>query len=117
MQKTNIIYGISGLILGALITLGVCTLVTMNRSHSMQAMVDAMNEKLEGKVGDEFDKVFLEEMIIHHQGAVSMAGRALVQSNRLKVKTFANEIITAQTDEMVKMEGWLSDWFQINHAH
>ncbi len=117
MQKTNIIYGVSGLIIGALITLGICALVTMNRSHSMQAMMDAMTERLDGKVGDEFDKIFLEEMIMHHQGAVSMAGKALVQSNRLEIKTMADEIITAQTDEIAQMEGWLSDWFQVNHTH
>lgn len=117
MQKTNIIYGISGIILGALIVLGIWTVISTNRSHNMQAMMDAMTEKLEGKTGDEFDKVFLEEMVMHHQGAISMASKALVQSNRLEIKTLADGIITTQTDEIAEMEGWLSDWFQINHQH
>lgn len=49
-----------------------------NMNHSM----DAMMSGLEGKTGDAFDKAFLEEMIVHHEGAVLMAEALLKNTAR-----------------------------------
>ncbi len=112
MQKSNILYGVLGLVLGALITIGV-TIVINNKSHSMEAMMADMTKSLEGKTGDDFDKAFIQEMIVHHQGAISMAGMALVQAKHPEIKILADQIITAQTDEMTKMESWMSEWYDM----
>lgn len=78
----------------------------------MEAMMHDMMMGLEGKTGDEFDKAFLSEMIVHHEGAVDMANAVLATSKRPELVKLANDIISAQTNEIVMMKGWLRDWYQ-----
>lgn len=80
--------------------------------HSgMQGEMDAMMVALEGKTGDEFDKAFLSEMIMHHQGAVEMAEAALQNAKHAEIKTMANAIISAQTTEIQQMQDWQKNWY------
>ena len=58
----------------------------------------------------DFDKAFIEEMIPHHQMAVMMATMLKNGTKRPEMAKLADEIITAQTREIEKMRGWLSDW-------
>lgn len=81
--------------------------------HSgMQGEMDAMMAALEGKTGDEFDKAFLSEMIMHHQGAVEMAEAALTNAKHAEIKTMANAIISAQTTEIQQMQDWQRSWYR-----
>jgi len=86
--------------------------VMNNESMSMEAMMHDMMIGLEGKTGDEFDKAFLSEMIVHHEGAVDMAHAVLATSKRPELVKLANDIISAQTNEIAMMKGWLRDWYQ-----
>lgn len=51
--------------------------------------------------------MFAQLMIPHHQQAVEMANLALKNSNNMKVKLLAKNIITAQKSEMKQMKFWL----------
>ncbi len=91
----------------------------MNNGHimnddemDMDSMMDGMMAGLEGKTGDVFDKAFIEEMIVHHEGAVVMAKKVLEVSKRPELITLANGIISAQTAEISQMKSWLSLWFK-----
>ncbi len=64
--------------------------------------------KLSGK---ELDKVFLEDMIVHHMGAIMMAGQALGFSKREEIITISNAILEAQDKEVKQMKGWLTTKF------
>jgi len=66
---------------------------------------------LEGKTGDEFDKAFIQEMIVHHEGAVTMAESLLVNTSRPELLQLGNDIASAQTREIEMMRGWLRDWY------
>ena len=80
--------------------------------HSdMQGEMDGMMVGLSGKTGDAFDKAFLSEMIMHHEGAVLMAEAALKNANHAEIKQMANAIISAQTTEIQQMKNWLSSWY------
>jgi uncharacterized protein (DUF305 family) len=70
-----------------------------------------MNAKLQGKTGDEFDKAFLSEMVIHHEGAVDMAKLVLTSSKRPEMIKFANDIISVQSKEIDMMKQWENEWF------
>lgn len=83
-----------------------------NQSGSMASMMHDMNASLEGKTGDAFDKAFLEEMVIHHEGAVDMAKKVLEVSKRPELIRLANEIIAAQTKEIQMMNRWKAEWFK-----
>ncbi len=78
----------------------------------MKGVMGGMMQGLEGKTGKDFDKAFLTEMIVHHEGAVVMAEAVLKNSKQPELITLANDIISAQTKEIEMMKGWLSEWFK-----
>lgn len=79
---------------------------------NMNDMMKGMMAGLEGKTGDAFDKEFLSEMIIHHQGAVEMAKAVLATSKRPELIQLANDIISAQNKEIGMMKEWQKAWFK-----
>ena len=58
------------------------------------------------------DQDFLTQMIEHHEGAIAMAGEAKAKSRRVEIRTFADNIITAQSGEIDSMYAWRKDWFK-----
>lgn len=72
--------------------------------------IDDMVEALRGKSGDEFDEAFINLMIEHHQGAIDMANLAKVNAKHLEIKDLADDIITAQTNEIEMMREWNTTW-------
>lgn len=76
----------------------------------LERMMGNMSDSIKGKTGADFDKEFLLQMSIHHQGAVDMANQALEKSERPEVKTFAQSIVDTQTAEIAKMKTWLTEW-------
>jgi uncharacterized protein (DUF305 family) len=78
---------------------------------SMQGEMDSMMAGLAGKSGDEFDKAFLSEMIMHHEGAVDMAEAALRDAKHEEIKNLARAIIAAQTTEISQMKAWHQTWY------
>ncbi len=87
------------------------TMMGGNSQMNMNSMMSGMMAGLNGKTGDEFDKAFLSEMIVHHQGAVVMAQAVLKNSKRPELIKLANDIITAQTGEITMMKNWQNSWF------
>ncbi len=83
----------------------------MSDGGSMRGMMVDMNAALGGKTGDEFDREFLSEMIVHHEGAVDMAQAALRSAKHLEIKSMANDIISAQMREISQMKAWLKSWY------
>lgn len=77
---------------------------------SMADMMHDMNASLQGKSGDELDKTFLSEMIVHHQGAVDMA-KLVLDSKHPELAKLAQDIITAQEKEISLMKQWQQEWF------
>ncbi len=78
---------------------------------SMQHTMDSMNMSLQGKTGDDFDRAFLSEMIVHHEGAVDMAEAAKANAKHQEIKDLADAIIQAQTTEIAQMHQWMSAWY------
>jgi len=77
----------------------------------MHGEMNAMTAALEGKIGEEFDRAFLSEMILHHEGAVDMAEAALIHAGHEEIKEMARAIITAQTAEIGQMRDWQTAWY------
>lgn len=57
-----------------------------------------------------FDAQFIDSMIEHHQGAVTMAQAVLQQAEHAELKTMAEAIIAAQNAEIQQMQGWRTAW-------
>lgn len=86
----------------------------MPNGSTMTDTMAGMTSELEGKKGDEFDKAFIQGMIVHHEGAVEMAQQALQSAKHAEIKQMAQEIIGAQTREINTMRGWLQAWYNIH---
>ena len=84
-----------------------------NTSASGMSMSE-MTTDLKGKTGDTFDKAFMSEMIVHHQGAIDMADLALTNAKHQEVKDLAKNIIAAQNTEIQQMKAWQTQWGYTN---
>lgn len=80
--------------------------------HTMNTTMEGMTAGLAGKQGTDFEQAFIDEMIVHHEGAVAMAHMVLQKSQRPELVQLANDIISAQTREIDMMRGWKSDWYR-----
>ncbi len=60
--------------------------------------------------GDDYDRMFIANMIEHHKGAVDMAKLALVNAKHQELKDMANSIIATQSKEIADMESWQRQW-------
>ena len=111
MNKKAIIGLVIGLIIGIGGTIRATALMNSNagKDNSSMSMAD-MNAELKGKTGDDFDKAFIEMMIEHHQGAIDMAILAKSNAKHDEIKTLSQDIISAQTNEISKMQQWQMDW-------
>jgi uncharacterized protein (DUF305 family) len=63
-----------------------------------------------GQADAGFDLRFLDAMIPHHQGAVTMGKDLLVKSKRPQMKKFAQNIIKSQQAEIDLMTKWQKAW-------
>ncbi|GAB4196224.1 MAG: DUF305 domain-containing protein [Roseiflexaceae bacterium] len=59
-----------------------------------------------------FDQRFIDAMIAHHEGAISMAKEAETKAERTELKSLARKIISAQEAEVKQLQTWRSDWFK-----
>lgn len=57
--------------------------------------------------GADFDKLFLEGMIKHHEGAIAMADAVLANGKDAAVRALAQDIIRTQKAEITDMERFL----------
>lgn len=70
-------------------------------------MSDQQMQELSDATGAAFDQMWLEMMIAHHQGAISMAQQVKVQSTNPDVATLADAVISGQTAEIATMQAIL----------
>jgi len=64
-----------------------------------------------GKADSGFDLRFLNAMIPHHEGALTMAQDALNKSKRPEMKQLAEDIISSQQKEIDQMKQWRKAWY------
>lgn len=70
----------------------------------MQGMVDpATMARLESLTGAEFDELWLQSMIAHHQGAIEMAKAEMANGENTDAKRLANAIVDTQQAEIDQM--------------
>ena len=70
-------------------------------------MSDGDMQQLTAASGTEFDRLFLQQMIVHHQGALEMADTELAQGSNPAALALARSIKTSQTAEITEMQQML----------
>jgi uncharacterized protein (DUF305 family) len=82
----------------------------METTSSMANMNSSTYKEYSQLKGEDYDRLFLANMIAHHQGAVDMAKLALQNAKHQELKDMANDIVTAQESEIADMKSWQSQW-------
>ena len=81
----------------------------MGDSSSMPGMMSADDMKvLKNAKGADFDRLFLERMIKHHEGAIEMAKTEQSKGQNADAVQLAQDIADAQASEISEMKGLLS---------
>lgn len=79
-------------------------------SHGMAGMLtDEQLASLEAAQGAEFNELFAQFMIEHHEGAVSMAQDVVAGGQDQAVTALANEIINVQQREIAQLQAMLTE--------
>ncbi|MDT5193124.1 MAG: hypothetical protein QOI28_5375 [Mycobacterium sp.] len=74
----------------------------------MQGMIDAAAiANLASLKGPEFDKLWMQSMISHHEGAIEMANAEIAGGVNVDAKNLAQQIVTAQQAEINQMKQML----------
>jgi uncharacterized protein (DUF305 family) len=60
---------------------------------------------------DPFDRAFIDMMIPHHEGAVTMSRRLLAEGEHPRLRRMAEQIITDQNNEIEQMRQWREQWY------
>ena len=91
-------YGLVGLLIGgALVWIGAST--SVNTNNAMMRDSNAL------------DAHFIEQMIPHHEDAITMAKLAQTKAQKPEVKQLADSIIESQGKEIGQMKDWYKEWF------
>jgi uncharacterized protein (DUF305 family) len=88
------------------------------RARAVNMAMPGMAESMKGMdaghlqmlAGAEFDRMFVEMMIPHHEGALAMSQEALEKAERPEIRALAAEIIAAQQREIEMMTRWQEAW-------
>lgn len=79
-----------------------------HEGHTMDGMLSPEQmEALEKAKDAEFDKLFLEGMILHHEGAIEMT-QMVVESSNKEIRDLAESIISSQTAQIEQMKKLLA---------
>lgn len=60
------------------------------------------------------ERMFIEEMVPHHQDAIDMADLAIEKAEHPELRELARQIKRSQTEENDQMRSWYRDWFDQN---
>lgn len=100
------------LMTGWLTAAGMSTTMDMSAGHSMADMEGMMSaedmDSMAAMTGGDFDAVWLEMMIAHHEGAISQSKTVQAKGSNTDVLSLAETIITAQQAEIAEMRDLLA---------
>jgi len=88
---------------------GAPTAMSDHSGHGMSGMVDdAGIDKLKSATGTEAAKLFLEQMIGHHEGAIDMAQQEIGAGKSPEAVKLGHDIVDAQQAEITQMKQLLA---------
>ena len=96
-----------GILIGGL---GVWILTSSNIKSGNNQMMNSNSQSGMQNVNN-IDAHFIEQMIPHHEDAITMSEVALVKATKPEVKQLAQDIIKSQQKEIDQMKAWHKDWY------
>ncbi|MEX2055116.1 MAG: DUF305 domain-containing protein [Candidatus Andersenbacteria bacterium] len=109
MTNDQVTYGIAGLVIGGLMVwLLTASANTTGFPGMMGQRRTAENQMMQS---GQMDAHFIEQMIPHHEDAITMANLALTKAQHPEIKQLAQSIIDSQSKEIEQMKNWYQDWY------
>lgn len=106
-------YGLGGLLIGGfLVWVTAFTLIRLNNQNVMGMM--GFRSSYQPSIvqnSNGIDAHFIEQMIPHHEDAITMAKIAKEKAQKSEIKQLADAIITSQGQEIDQMKSWYLDWY------
>lgn len=112
MKRDPLLYGVIGLFVGSLLTVFVASNAVNNNNQGMMQMM-GMRGGNQGMMTNTntIDAHFIEQMIPHHEDAITMSKLAQTKAKHPEIKQLANNIIDSQSKEINQMNEWYKKWF------
>ena len=109
MESTKtVVVGVAAV--AALLALGACS-TTTNEEAAPSSPSVSTSAPAQAQAHNNFDAMFAQHMIPHHQQAIEMSDMILgKQGTDPRVTELAKQIKTAQGPEIEQMKGWLTEW-------
>lgn len=104
MYNKEMQYGVLGLLIGGV---AIWILMTTIGTRTTGGVMNFSQSPMTGN----FDAHFIEQMIPHHEDAITMANLAATKANHPEIKQLAESIITSQGSEISQMKNWYKNWF------
>lgn len=104
-MKKEIVYLLIGVVLGGIVVYLIFQNGIMNQGSTRNINMSSVNKS------NVLDAHFIEQMVPHHEDAITMAKIALTKSEHQEIKTLAENIITSQSKEIEQMKQWYKDWY------
>src|SRR4030042_6317763 len=96
-----------GILLGCVIVAGITIVIAFGIFSSFSF------ERRAGLLMDS-DRMFIEQMIPHHQDAIDMSNLALAKADHPDIRQLAEKIIRDQSQEISRMRAWARAWYGID---
>jgi len=76
-----------------------------------------MHDRMRAMPAAAFERMFLEEMIVHHAAALQPARQCRGKAAHQELKSLCADIVRVQVAEIATMRQWLCEWFGVCHYH
>lgn len=84
-------------------------------AEGMQGTEDSgiSNSQMKGSFDEErpFDLQFIDQMIVHHQGAIMSSEHMIADSERPELRQLAENIQRSQSEQIEQMRAWREQWY------
>jgi uncharacterized protein (DUF305 family)/uncharacterized cupredoxin-like copper-binding protein len=84
---------------------------TAEATHGRMAQDTAGTPMPGMNMPQDFDLMFIDMMIPHHQGAIAMAKVALTEGEHQEIRDLARAIIKSQQSEIDQLQTWRDEWY------
>lgn len=111
MDNDKLKYGIAGLLIGGTAVWFLATSAVNSNNTGMMRMMGVRTNAQNMMQSETMDAHFIEQMIPHHEDAITMAKLAQTKAQKPEVKQLAQNIIDSQGKEIDQMKSWYKDWF------
>ena len=92
---------------------GMGSMMSMMGGNGMGSMMGGGNMQPMGSFDKDepFDLQFIDQMIMHHEGAIMSSEHMISDSTRPELRELAQNIQKSQSEQIKQMQAWRKDWY------